>query len=205
MVNEANRIIREEYNPYLDFVKLYDYDMGKIKKIAKRQAKKGTELLVYDTMKYSGSDESSWKSLIQDSKELFQVCSKYNLAGVVTFQCKPSMKNKLRILDMEVLANGSQVGEVFSEMFAFRDCWLDEFDGEDCDIKPYKLKRDKNTGKLTSEREELVLDKKNNYKIFFHFKTRNDSVGTTVLYEFKGYQNKWNELGYCTVHGKNKF
>lgn len=205
MVNEANKIIREEYNPYLDFVKLYDYDMGKIKKIAKRQAKKGTELLVYDTMKYSGSDESSWKSLIQDSKELFQVCSKYNLAGVVTFQCKPSMKNKLRILDMEVLANGSQVGEVFSEMFAFRDCWLDEFDGEDCDIKPYRLKRDENTGKLTSEREELVLDKKNNYKIFFHFKTRNDSVGTTVLYEFKGYQNKWNELGYCTVHGKNKF
>ena len=50
-----------------------------------------------------------------------------------------------------------------------------------------------------------LIVKKNNYKIFFHFKTRNDSVGTTVLYEFKGYQNKWNELGYCTVHGKNKF
>ena len=204
MVEKAREIIKNEYDPYLDFVKLYDYDMGKIKKIAKRQAKRGTEVLIYDTMKYSGSEDSSWKSLIQDSKDLFQVCSKYNIAGVVTFQCKPSLKNKLRILDMEVLANGSQVGEVFSEMFAFRDIWADELTGEDCDIKPYKLKRDSN-GKYTSEKEELTLDKGKKYKVFFHFKTRNDEVGTTVLYEFKGYQNKWNEIGYCTVKGKNKF
>ena len=205
MVDKAREIIKRDYAPYITFVKVYDYDMNKVMKIAKKLSKLGLEMLVYDTMKYSGDDSNNvWLSLIQDSKDLFQICSKLNLAGVVSFQLAPAMKNKLRTLDETALANGKQVMEVFSEMFAFRDIWDDEWDGEDYDIKPYKLKRDSN-GKLTSEKEYIKLDKEKKYKIFFHFKTRNDSVGTAVLYEFKGYQNKWYEVGYCTVHQKNRF
>ena len=43
------------------------------------------------------------------------------------------------------------------------------------------------------------------YKIFFHMKTRADSVGTQILYEFVGYRNQWKELGYCNVVGKDRF
>lgn len=203
MVTKARKIIREEYAPYITFVKLYDYDMAKVKKIAKRTSKLGAEILLYDTMKYSGDDESTWLSLIQDSKDLFQICSRLNLAGVVTFQLAPAMKNRLRVIDESGLANGKQVAEVFSEMFGFRDVWEDEFDGETYDIKPYKLKKE--NGKFTSTKEYLVLDKNKKYKIFFHFKTRNDEVGNAILYEFKGHQNKWIELGYCNPHQKNKF
>ena len=203
-VEEARRIIKEEYAPYITFVKLYDYDMKKVEKIAKITAKRGCELIIYDTMKYSGNDDSTWLSLIDDSKSLFQIVSKLKIAGVVTFQLAPSTKNKLRTLDESALANGKQVAEVFSEMVAFRDVWDDEFDGETYDIKPYKLKKDSN-GKFTGEKEQIILDKEKKYKIFFHFKTRNDDVGTAVLYEFQGYQNKWIELGYCHVSQKNRF
>ncbi|MGL4571719.1 MAG: hypothetical protein ACRCVJ_11720 [Clostridium sp.] len=210
MINKARQIIKEEYAPYITFVKLYDYDMKKVNKIAKRLSKRGLECLVYDTMKYSGEDDSVWLSLVEDSKALFQICSKLNLAGVVTLQLYAGTKNKVRTIDESCLSNAKQIAEVFSEMFGFRDIWEDEFDGEAFDIKPYKLKRDSN-GKFTSEKEYLnksektQLDKDKKYKIFFHFKTRNDESGKAVLYEFLGYQNKWNELGYCTVSHKNKY
>jgi hypothetical protein len=203
-VAEARQLIAKDYSPYMTFVKLYDYDMKKVQKIAKKQVKRGCEVLVYDTMKYSGEDDSAWMSLLQDSKAIFQICSKNNLAGVITFQLAPSLKNKLRTLDESALANGKQVAEVFSEMFAFRDIWDDEYEGEPFDIKPYKLKKDSN-GKFTREKQTIPLDKTKKYKIFFHFKTRNDEVGNAVLYEFIGHQNKWVEKGYCHPHQKNRF
>lgn len=204
MVGKARKIIKEEYAPYITFVKLYDYDMGKVSKVAKKVSRLGTEILLYDTMKYSGETDSTWLSLLEDSKNIFQVCSKYNMAGVITFQLALHTKGKLRIIDENALSNGKQVAEVFSEMIGFRDLWDDEWNGEDCDIKAYKLKKDAN-GKFTNEKEYIKLDKDKKYKIFFHFKTRNDEVGKTILYEFAGHQNKWHEIGYCTVNGKNRY
>lgn len=204
MVEKAREIIRKEYAPYITFVKLYDYDMQKVNKIAKKLAKTGLEVLLYDTFKFNGDDETVWKSLIEDSKQLFQICSKLGIAGVVTCQLAPGTKNRIRVIDEYCLSNAKQIAEVFSEMIAFRDVWEDEFDGEPYDIKPYRLKKD-SSGKRTSEKEYFKLDKDKKYKIFFHFKTRNDSVGSAILYEFKGYQNKWIELGQCTVSHKNKF
>lgn len=203
IIKKAREIIKNEYAPYITFIKMYDYDMSKVSKVAKKLSKRGLEVLVYDTMKYSGEDESTWMSLLQDSKAIFQICSKLNLAGVITFQLALSTKNKIRIIDESTLSNGKQVAEVFSEMIGFRDIWDDEYEGETYDIKPYRLKRE--NGKFTSEREPIKLDKKKKYKIFFHFKTRNDDVGTAILYEFVGHFNKWNEIGYCTPHQKNRY
>ena len=204
IVEKAREIIKKEYAPYITFAKVYDYDMKKVSKIAKKVSKTGNELLIYDTMKAGSEMDNVWKGLIEDSKELFQICSKYNLAGVVAFQLAPSMKNKLRILDESALANSKQIAEVFSEMFLFRDVWFDEFDGAEFDIKPYRFKKDSN-GKFTKEKEYFKLDRNKKYKIFFHSKTRNDDVGNMIVYEFQGYQNKWIELGYCKVHDKNKY
>lgn len=204
MINKAREIISKEYSPYITFVKLYDYDMGKVNKIVKKLSKTGLELVVYDTMKYSGEDESVWLSLIQDSKDIFQICSKNQVAGVITFQLAPALKSKIRRLDVECLSNGKQVAEVFSEMIGFRDIWDDEFDGETYDIKPYRFKKDTN-GKFTSVKEYFKLNKDKTYKIFFHFKSRNDEVGTCIIYEFDGAWNKWKELGYCTPHHKNRY
>ena len=109
MVEQARKIIKEEYAPYISFVKMYDYDMKKVSKIARREAKRGMKVLVYDTMKYSGDGDSVWTSLIDDSKDLFQICSKLDIAGVVSFQLAPSTKNKVRTLDETCLSNAKQV------------------------------------------------------------------------------------------------
>lgn len=202
MVEQARKIIKEEYAPYISFVKMYDYDMKKVSKIARREAKRGMKVLVYDTMKYSGDGDSVWTSLIDDSKDLFQICSKLDIAGVVSFQLAPSTKNKVRTLDETCLSNAKQVKEVFSEMVAFRDIWSDEFAGEDYDIKPYKVVKGED-GKYKKEYHNLEKGKK--YKIFFHFKTRNDEVGTALIYEYQGYQNKWIEKYFCTVSDKNRW
>ena len=202
MVEKARKIIKEEYAPYISFVKMYDYDMAKVSRIAKKEAKRGMKLLVYDTMKYSGDGDNTWMSLIEDSKQLFQITSKLDIATVVSFQLSPATKNKIRILDETCLANAKQVKEVFSEMVGFRDLWSDEWAGEDCDIKPYKLVKGED-GKY--KQEPIILDKTKHYKIFFHFKSRNDQVGTALVYENQGYQNKWKEIGYCCPKDKNRW
>ena len=51
----------------------------------------------------------------------------------------------------------------------------------------------------------IVLDKDKHYKIFFHFKSRNDEVGTALVYENLGYANKWREIGYCKPKDKNRY
>ena len=99
------------------------------------------------------ADERNRNGRYYDSKELFQIVSKNNLAGVVTFQLALSTKNKVRILDEGVLSNGKQVAEVFSEMIGFRDIWSDEFSGEDSDIKPYKINY------KTKEKEDITIKK----------------------------------------------
>ncbi|HDK7194907.1 TPA: hypothetical protein PTV74_003214 [Clostridium botulinum] len=204
MIEKARKIIATDYAPYITFAKVYDYDIGKVKRVAKKLSKTGLEVLIYDTMKYSGETESTWLSLLNDSKALFQVCSKENVAGVVTFQLAQAYKNRIRVLDTDCLSNGKQVAEVFSEMIGFRDIWEDEFDEETYDIKPYRLKKDSN-GRYTNEKEYITLDKDKKYKIFFHFKTRNDEVGNALIYEFKGHLNKWYEVGRCTPHQKNRY
>ena len=200
-IKKAREIIKEEYAPYIEFDKIYDYDMKKVSKIARKFSKVGGEVLIYDTMKFSGEDESTWMALLQDSKDLFQIVSKYNLAGVVTFQLAIRSKNKKRIIDESVLSNGTQTSEVFSEMIGFRDVWSDEFNGETSDIKPYKI--DYKTKKKTEV--TITPDDGHKYKIFFHFKTRNDSVGSQILYRFDGYQNKWTEYAFCNVCGKDRY
>lgn len=198
MIEKAREIIDEKYSPYIAFVKTYDYDMGKIKKVVKKLSKRGLELVVYDTMKGDNlTDGQVWQGLIEDSKDLFQIVSKEGVAGVVTYQLALSQLQR-RFLGLDCLSNAKQVGEVFSEMIFFRDIFSDEFKGQKHDIKPYKFKRDAN-GKLTGIKEEIVLDPNKVYKIFFHVKTRNDAVGTALVYEFQGHINKWEEIGYARV------
>lgn len=204
MFNKAREIIKEEYAPYITFVKLYDYDMGKVKKVVKKLAKTGLELLIYDTMKYGGSEESVWMSLLDDSKELFQICSKENIAGLVSLQLALHTKNKVRFLDESTLANGKQIAEVFSEIILFRDIWDDEFNDDVYDLKPYRLVKDAN-GKFTNIREEVILDKDKKYKIFFLSKTRNDENNVAIIYEYQGHINKWKEVAKCTPSQKNRY
>lgn len=205
MINKAKDYAREHYADNIVFLKLYDYNTDKVTKAIKKYAQRGFELMLYDVLKFGDNADQIWKSLIEDSKNLFQCCSKYNIAGLVTLQLAMSTKNKVRQVGMECVANAKQVFEVMSEAIFIRTAWQDELDETSTTyLKPYRLKNDAN-GKFTSEKDYLTLDKEKTYKIVRLGKSRNDSTDKFILYLVDFNYNVWKELGYCTVSDKNNF
>lgn len=205
MINKANEYIKAEIDPYLQFVKLYDFDTSKINKIVKKVSKTGNECVFYDTFKMSeGGEGAIWEKLLEDSRDLFKIASKYNQAIILSIQLALHSKNKIRFLDEGVLANGKQVVEVASEAVYMRDIWQDEYEGEVNDIKPFRFKKDSN-GKYTKEKEFITLDRDKTYKLLFLSKTRNDRNGICLVYQFVGEWNKWIEVGQATVGTTNKY
>ena len=187
----------------LQFCKIYDYNMDKVCRATKRFAKRGGNILFYDVLK-AEDNEKATSELISNSKVLFQLVSKLNLAGVVTMQLQMGLENKQRFLDMGCLSFSKHVLEVFSAAIFFRDLWEDEIDTESkfyC--KPYKWIKDENTGKYDGKKElELNSDKK--YSVAFVVKSRADEVGQTILLEKNLSYNQWDEFGYCKISTQNK-
>lgn len=201
MINKAREVAKVKYDPYITFVKLFEYNSSMVKKIVKKMAKRGLELVLYDTFKASDNndkDGKSWEKLVSDSRDLFQIASKENLAFVATAQLALNQMGK-RFLDLNTLAGARAISEVCSEVIQFRDIYTDEFKGGKFDIKPYRLLRDKTTGKLTSVKEEVILDQNKKYKLFFLSKTRNDEAGKVIVYEVEGHFNKWREVALANV------
>lgn len=199
-IKEAKKIMEEKYSDNLRFVKMYDYNVSKIKKVVKKLSKVGFDLFLYDTMKGEAlADGSVWQRIVEDSKTLFQLASKENIGFVATYQLALHSLNR-RFLDAQCLSNAKQLKEVFSEMVYFRAIRDDEFGGERFDIKPYNWKKDESTGKYTKIKQIVELDVDKKYIIGFLDKTRNDEDKQTIVYEFNGAFNKWREIGYCTVH-----
>lgn len=205
MINEARKIIREEYDPYLQFVKLFDYNTASVNKIVKKLSKVGFECFFYDTFKVSeGGDGQTWEKLLKDSKDLFQIASKNDVALILSVQLALHSKNKTRWLDEGVLSNGKQIAETVETGVYMRDIWNDEWKGETYDIRPYVLKKDSN-GRYTNEREDVELDRNKKYKLMFLSKCRSDENGQVLVYEFDGRYNRWKEIARCTPHTKNLY
>jgi hypothetical protein len=108
------------------------------------------------------SDGQVWQQLVEDSKQLFQLSSKENVAIVPTYQLALHALSK-RYLDATCLSNAKQIKEVFSEMLLFRPVWDDEFDGGTHDIKPYSFIKDEN-GKWTNDKKYIKITKENDKK-----------------------------------------
>lgn len=198
MLQRAIEISQEKY-PNIKFVKLFDTDMSKTKKIVRKLSKRGYQAVLYDTLKVEDNfDRSTWEQLLLQARQLFQLASKEGIALITTFQLALSTLNK-RWLDATCLSNGKQVKETYSEMIYIRQLWDDEYTDEKHDCKAYRLKRDEN-GKLTKVKEMIQLDKEKKYIVAFLDKTRNDEDKQTVLYEWNGRYNKWIEIGYCAIY-----
>jgi replicative DNA helicase len=205
-IKEAQEYIKTHYANSIIFLKLYEYSTDIVTKAIKKYAQLGVELVLYDVLKFdSNSEEKVYISLINDSKDLFQCCSKYNVAGLVTLQLAMSTKNKVRQVGMECVSNSKAVFEVMCEAIFIRSVWDDEKDpSEPTYIKPYRLKRDAN-GKFTGEKEYLDLDPNKQYKIVRLGKSRNDSTDKFLLYSVNFDFNIWREEGLCIVSDKNRY
>lgn len=196
-IRQATEIIQTKYGA-IRFIKLFDNNMDKVKKIIRKLSKVGYQVFMFDTMKSEDAvDEAMWQQLLLHSRNLFQLASKENIALICSYQLALHTSNR-RYLDASCLSNSKQIKEVFSEMIYFRTIWDDEFPEGKCDIQPYQLKKDRN-GKYIREKEIQEIDKEKRYLIAFVDKTRNDEDKQQILYEFNGRFNTWKEIGYCHV------
>ena len=204
-LNEARDIVKKNYINNITFVKTYDYKTDIVKKSIRKYSRLGYGLIVYDTMKVEDASDSTWVQLLEDSKVLFQACSRYNVAGLVTLQLAMATKNKVRKIGMECVANGKQVFEVMSEAIFMRTLWDDEKDPTSKTYcKPYKLVKDAN-GNFTNVHEQINLEEDKEYKLIILGKTRNDKRDIALVYEANSRYNIWKELGYARVCEGNKY
>lgn len=201
---KANKIVKEKYEPYIRFQRMYDYGMKNVKRTIKKLAKQNFELFIYDTFKVDSTTDVVWQSFLNDSKELFQIASKEGVAIITPVQIALSTRGKLRWLNEGALSNSKQIAEIYEEIFMFRDMWRDEYNGQPNDIHPYTFETDTETGMKIKKDIPINFDENDRYKIFFHSKSRNGEAGRTVLYKFVSKYNKWKELGLCVVGEENK-
>jgi hypothetical protein len=81
------------------------------------------------------TDGQIWQQLVEDSKQLFQIASKENIAIIPTYQLALHTLNK-RYLDETCLSNAKQTKEVCSEIILMRKLWDDEYAGGSKDVSP---------------------------------------------------------------------
>lgn len=200
-IQKARKIIKEKYAPNLSFFESYDYDTSVVSRVIRRWSKMGFDLAIYDTLKADFTTADGWISLIKATRNLYQLAHKESIAVVGVMQLRLSDK-KRRILDLDVLANGKQSSETASEVIFFRELFEDEMPGEKNEASVYKYEKDKNGQFVTSSQKIVQIDPSSShkdYRVFTICKTRNDRVGTSILYKFNGDFNVWQEIGYIDV------
>lgn len=195
VLDEAIKISEEKY-PNIKFVKVFNNDIEMISKYIKKLAHMGVRYFIWDTFKGDDISDGSeaWYQLLMNSRKIFNLVSKLNVALTCTFQLALYTSNQ-RYLNAGCLSSSKQIKEVVSELVMMRKLWDDEYTGGKFDCKPYRYKKDHN-GKI---KEELTLDREKTYYICFIDKTRNDEGDRQILYEWKSAWNRWYEVGYCTV------
>lgn len=188
----------EHYKDRIKFVKIYDYSIEDVKRVFRKMSKLGFSYGLFDTFKSENSaSERVTGELIEASKQLLQVAEKEEMCIIITMQLAIHMENT-RYLTGATLSTAKGVKEVVSELILMRKLWDDEFKDEKYDVKPYRLRRDPATGKITNVKEEITLDRDKKYRILFLDKTRNDEDDLAILFQFDGAWNSWKEIGYCS-------
>lgn len=200
MLRKAAAITKEKYSN-IRFVKMFENDTSKVIQHIKRLARSGTKAIIFDTMKASddSSGDNMWQSLLMDSRKIFNAVSKEQVALICTFQLALHTTNQ-RWLDATCLSNSKQIKEVVAQAVFCRALWQDEYTGEKNDCEPYY--RDKNNPKI---KKPFILDKNKKYIVAFLNKTRSDETDQTILFQFDGQWNRWQEIGFCTIkndHGQ---
>lgn len=197
-IDEATEWLNK-YSGNLMFVKLSDYKVGTMKRIITKYHALGFDNIILDTMKpESETSDASWALFTENSKELFQMCNKYQLRLICTIQLGISVTHGVRYLTRANIARARSIIEVAGVCLLFRRLRADEYTGENYDCKPFYYIKDEN-GHYTKSKRYLELDKTKEYIIKFIDKNRYGKDHFCILYERNLAFNILNEVGFCTI------
>ena len=188
---KAQKYWNDNYKNKIKFIAIADADMKLVKKkIRENVLSYGFDTVIYDTMKLSFEDdnknESSWISLIKDSREFNKIAKKYNIIMLASLQLAMNSKGKLW-LDGSELSTSKQIVEILETLLEMRSVYPEELDRENKKYfcHPFRLIKT-DTGWIE---EEYEPDLTKTYKALFVTKARNgqnsndNNIGYLLLFD----------------------
>lgn len=197
MFRKACKYINENYKDNLTFVILNTTDMEVVYKEMKKACKLGSKVILYDTLKSSGG-EKGWVEITDASKKVTMLAQKENVAIYLSFQTAPYTADKY-YLHRGLMSEGKNAIFMASTLCMMRPLRNDEFKGEKKYIKPYKIRKNEETGKYEKVSFDLDFDG-SKYNLIFIDKNRNGEDGKVILVKMIGSYGKFIEIGYANVH-----
>lgn len=203
-IKKAQDYWRENYKGKMYFISIPDSDVDlAIKKMRIGILNKGINTLVYDTFKLDFSsnkdNDSSWMSLIRDSRRFESLARKYPGTQVIcTLQLAINSLGKL-FLDSSVLSMSKQIKEVCDLMILCRATYSEEFDQTDSRYycRPYKTVQDPSSPTGWSDVPWAPKDGQV-YRAVFIEKSRSSGnvssdTGIGYLFHFQGEWGLWSD------------
>ena len=198
-IKKAQEYWRKHYKGMIHFISIPDSDVGlAIKKMRIGILNKGINTLVYDTFKVdwtNNTNDSSWISLIKDSRRFESLARKYPGTQVIcTLQLAINTLGKL-FLDSSVLSMSKQIKEVCDLMILCRTIYQEELDPND---SKYYCKPFKTVYQNGQWVDELWMPKDNKtYRAVFIEKNRSGIVssdsGIGLIFGFQGEWGLWSD------------
>ena len=189
----------EEHQNQITIIALDNFTTKKAIKIIKKYSSLGYVYFIVDTFKHDSDinpTNNSWLDLQLNSVKLYDLIkpSGRNVCLVCTMQLtKQSVKQ--RCLTLESIAGAKNVVDVASGCYMIRWLLSDEYEGENHEIKAFKL-----TGKNNKTKIPVKLDINKKYQILFMPKNR---FGITddysIIMEVDLSRNKYKEVGLCVI------
>lgn len=184
-----------QYEGNLKFVELNDYGIENIRRIIKKYSKLGFGCMVVDTLKpEDDASEKAWGQFSETAKELFLLSKQNNIAMLCTAQLSTNSYGK-KYLDTNAIGKSKAIAEVCGQIIMFRTVQGDEKEK----LKVWRLKKDTNTGKLTNNKEEVLLDKDKDYICLFVAKNRYGKSNMQLVYERNMSFNTYHEIGFTEI------
>lgn len=202
----AMAYFNDNFKGKVKFVGIGNTDVNIMKKkIRNAHLRQGYSAFLIDTFKISEKSMTTERqdlALVRDSRELHNLCKKYNLIGMCSVQCSERFKGNLT-LGAYCLSNSKQVKEILSQLFMMRTAYPEEFDpNSKYYCSPFRLK------KVDDKwiEEEYVPNPENVYVIMCIEKNRDGvdtpSNGVSYLLEFQGQYSVFKEVAQVrTKHG----
>lgn len=203
MLKKCQKYFNENYKGKIKFIAIPDSDMGLVKKKVRQNALRwGYSVVLYDTLKVqleeTGSSESSWLSLIRDSRTLDKLAKKYDLIMLASLQLATHMQGRLW-LSADCLSTSKQVVEVLENLLMLRTVYAEELDPNNTKYycNPYQMKKEGDKWVKT----EYQVDQTAVYKMLFLEKVRNGSnsgdTGDVLMFQFVGGNAVFKEVAWC--------
>lgn len=178
-----------KFKGLLHYVHLTEYGTTNVKRIIKRYSKLGVKAVLFDTLK--PEDESSdraWAQFSETAKALFTLAQKEDLAIIATAQLS-SESAKRKFLDLSCIGKSRAIAETASTVVMFRALKDEE------KAKLFVYNYDKKTG----VQQQITLDIKKDYVVYFIPKNRYGSTLHQIVYERNMDFNTMKEIGYCNI------